>query len=153
MFAFTSSRLRRRLPRLTTWLLISFALVVTIAAVSPVQLPVVIYKLSLVSLAAVAAYWLDRALFPYARPDGYLVEDWRDGCAPLPNFHPSQVRCASVKPCDIARSEPICGNQIPVIYGQVDFPIVPGYEQVFAWAMLRRAIVVAGVVVSVALGL
>ena len=35
--------------------------------------------LSLISLAAVGSYWIDRALFPYARPDGYLVRDWRCG--------------------------------------------------------------------------
>lgn len=72
---------RRRLPRLTSWWFLAGILTLLIALVSPVQLPVVIYKLSLVSLAAVVAYWLDRALFPYARPDGYLVKDWRCGCA------------------------------------------------------------------------
>lgn len=25
------------------------------------------------------SYWIDRALFPYARPDGYLERDWRYG--------------------------------------------------------------------------
>ena len=45
----------------------------------PQQLPVALYKLSLISLAAVVAYWLDRSLFPYARPDSYLERDWRHG--------------------------------------------------------------------------
>lgn len=71
--------LRRRLPRLTTWLFVAALLIITIGTVSPQQVPVVIYKLSLVSLAAVESYWIDRALFPYARPDGYLVRDWRSG--------------------------------------------------------------------------
>lgn len=71
--------LYRRLPRLTTFLVLAIVLVLLIAALSPVQLPVVAYKLSLISLAAVVAYWLDRALFPYARPDGYLMRDWRCG--------------------------------------------------------------------------
>lgn len=71
--------LRRRLPRLTTWLIVAVALIVVIGLVSPQQVPVVIYKLSLVSLAAGIAYWIDRALFPYARPDSYLVRDWRCG--------------------------------------------------------------------------
>lgn len=71
--------LRRRLPRLTTWLFVAALLIVVIGIVSPQQVPVAIYKLSLISLAAVGSYWIDRALFPYARPDGYLVRDWRCG--------------------------------------------------------------------------
>lgn len=77
----SSIPLRKRFPRLSTFVLLSAALLLTIALLSPVQLPVVLYKLSLITLAAVLAYWLDRALFPYARPDGYLVADWRKGCA------------------------------------------------------------------------
>ncbi|MFY3695843.1 putative holin [Achromobacter xylosoxidans] len=71
--------LRRRLPRLTTWLVVAALLIVVIGIVSPQQVPVAIYKLSLISLAAVGSYWIDRALFPYARPDGYLKGDWRCG--------------------------------------------------------------------------
>ena len=71
--------LHRRLPRLTSFGLLAVALIVLIAAIAPVQLPVVAYKLTLISLAAIVAYWLDRALFPYARPDGYLAKDWREG--------------------------------------------------------------------------
>ena len=54
-------------------------LLAAIALLSPVQLPVVLYKAALISLAAVLGYWLDRALFPYARPDSYLERDWRLG--------------------------------------------------------------------------
>lgn len=57
-----------KLPRLFVWLLVTLVLVVLIGLISPSQLPVVLYKLSLVTLATVMAYWLDRALFPYARP-------------------------------------------------------------------------------------
>ena len=35
----------------------------------------VIYKLSLITLAAVLGYWLDRSLFPKARPGQYLLHD------------------------------------------------------------------------------
>ena len=69
----------RRIPRMTGWLLLAVCLVVVIALVSPQQLPVATYKLSLISLATVAGYWLDRSLFPYARPDSYLERDWRHG--------------------------------------------------------------------------
>ena len=68
-----------RAPRNTLWLIAAAVLLVVIALVSPVQLPVVLYKAALIALAAVLGYWLDRALFPYARPDGYLVRDWRHG--------------------------------------------------------------------------
>ncbi|WP_088158728.1 putative holin [Achromobacter xylosoxidans] len=111
---------RLLLPRLTTFIVLAILLALAIMIVSPAQLPVVVYKLSLISLAAVAAYWLDRALFPYARPDSYLVTDWR---------------------CGRAGMQP------------VDYPIVDGYMWPFVLATIRRAIIVAGVVIGVALGL
>ncbi|EBD3217976.1 hypothetical protein DXM62_13280 [Salmonella enterica] len=55
-------------PRLWGWLLAAVVMFLVIAVVSPQQLPVVVYKLSLISLAAVLGYWLDRSLFPKARP-------------------------------------------------------------------------------------
>lgn len=62
-------------PRLWGWLLAAVVLFLVIALVSPQQLPVVVYKLSLISLAAVLGYWLDRSLFPKARPGQYLKHD------------------------------------------------------------------------------
>ncbi|AJY31397.1 hypothetical protein BTM_3828 [Burkholderia thailandensis 34] len=111
----------RRFPRLTSWIVAAIVLIVAIALMSPQQLPVSLYKLSLVSLAAVVAYWLDRGLFPYARPDSYLQADWRHGA----------------------------GNES----FDADYKIAAGYERVFAAAMLRRALIVVGVVIGVALGL
>ncbi len=55
------------------WLLIAIGLFVAVYLLAPQQLPVSLYKLSLVALAAVAGYWLDRSLFPYARPDVFLA--------------------------------------------------------------------------------
>ena len=58
----------------------------TIGLVSPQQLPVVVYKLSLITLAAVLGYWPDRSLFPKARPGQYLKHDDRlmtDGRFPV----------------------------------------------------------------------
>lgn len=68
-----------RAPRSSLFLLIAAALLAVIAMVSPAQLPVVLYKAALISLAAVLGYWIDRSLFPYARPDSYLWRDWRKG--------------------------------------------------------------------------
>ena len=68
-----------RAPRNSLFLILAVALLAAIAALSPVQLPVVLYKAALIALAAVIGYWLDRALFPYARPDSFLWRDWRKG--------------------------------------------------------------------------
>ncbi|MHA7915514.1 putative holin [Alloalcanivorax xenomutans] len=57
-----------RFPRLTEWLVITIGLLVVIALIQPQQLPVVLYKASLVTMGAVLGYWIDRTLFPYARP-------------------------------------------------------------------------------------
>lgn len=51
-------------PRLSGWLVASVVLFALIGWTSSAQIPVVIYKLSLVSLSAVLGYWLDRSLFP-----------------------------------------------------------------------------------------
>ncbi|AWK43114.1 MULTISPECIES: putative holin [Photorhabdus] len=61
--------------RLGGWLLTAVLLLITIGLVSPQQVPVVIYKLSLIALAVVLGYWLDRSLFPKARPGQYLKYD------------------------------------------------------------------------------
>lgn len=55
-------------PRLGGWLFAAALLIGIIATVSPQQLPVVIYKLALITLAAVLGYWLDRSLFPDSSP-------------------------------------------------------------------------------------
>lgn len=59
-------------PRLSGWLLVALLLAAVVWLLAPQQLSVTVYKLSLVAAAAVAGYWLDRSLFPYARPDRYL---------------------------------------------------------------------------------
>jgi len=111
----------KRIPRMVGWLLTALLLILAIALISPQQLPVALYKLSLISLAGVVAYWLDRSLFPYARPDSYLERDWRHGTEE-PEY-------------------------------DADFRVVDGYIAPFCAAMLRRAIIVAAVMVGVALGL
>lgn len=60
--------------RMAGWLLVSFILTVAIAVTAPQQLPVSLYKLSLITSAAWVAYWIDRSLFPYARPDAFLTK-------------------------------------------------------------------------------
>jgi hypothetical protein len=49
--------------------IVPLMLIVGVAITAPHQLGVLLYKLALVTLAAVAGYWIDRAVTPYARPD------------------------------------------------------------------------------------
>ena len=64
-----------KFPRMTGWLVLAVVLLLLIAAMSPQQVPVSLYKLSLISMAGVVGYWLDRSLFPYARPDSFVMRD------------------------------------------------------------------------------
>ena len=68
-----------RLPRLFGWLLVALISLLFIAAIAPQQIPVSLYKFSLVSMAGVMGYWLDRSLFPRARPSSYLDALAEDG--------------------------------------------------------------------------
>lgn len=113
--------------RLRNWILLAVVLMVAIALVSPAQLSVTVYKLSLVSVAVVLGYHLDRALFPYASPGSYLIDDWKKTQGkPVPGIG--------------GRNEP-------------EYPIATGYEHVFAAVLLRRALIVLAVVLGVTLGL
>ncbi|EPO7318430.1 putative holin, partial [Escherichia coli] len=57
MKPFTSLIADVQKTRLRGWLVAAVLLLLIIALVSPQQLPVVVYKLSLISLAAVLGYW------------------------------------------------------------------------------------------------
>ena len=58
-----------RAPRMTDWTVITIVLMVMLAMVAPTKLAVILYKVGLVAGGGVLGYWIDRALFPYARPD------------------------------------------------------------------------------------
>ena len=69
-------------PRLLGWLIATVVIMLALAFVAPEQMPVIAYKLGLVTLGCVLAYWLDRALFPYARPHACIpTPDAPGGCA------------------------------------------------------------------------
>ena len=68
--------------RMSGWLLVSLLLTAAIAVTAPQQLPVSLYKLSLITSAAWVGYWIDRSLFPYARPDSFLT----DAGSPIDDF-------------------------------------------------------------------
>lgn len=64
---------------MASWLIVTLSLTVIIALLAPQQIGVTLYKLSLVTAAAWAGYWIDRGLFPYARPHqliGNAYKDW-----------------------------------------------------------------------------
>jgi hypothetical protein len=60
-------------PRMIVSILVSAAMGVAISQLAPQQALVTLYKFSLVTGAGVAGYYLDREIFPYARPDCFLV--------------------------------------------------------------------------------
>lgn len=77
--------------RLLFFGVLALGLHAALSLISPAQLPVVLYKLALVMLAAILGMFFDAAAFPFARPDSYLNDDWkrapgasRSGCADFP---------------------------------------------------------------------
>lgn len=66
------------LPRLSGWIAIAVLLIGIVIYVSPQQFPVVLYKLSMVTVSAVLAYWIDRSLFgdaAQARLEPHMMRD------------------------------------------------------------------------------
>lgn len=61
---------------MSAWAWVTLLLLAAIAVTAPQQLPVSLYKLSLITSAAWVGYWIDRSLFPYARPDAFLTQPW-----------------------------------------------------------------------------
>lgn len=123
----TPKPLTHRLPRLSGWLLITLLLLAAVLATAPQQIPVSLYKLSLVTLAGVVGYWLDRSLFPYARPDAFLV------------FQGTQTETFTTS----ETGEPTA--ELTVDYDH-------SMALIIASAMLRRAVIVAATMVAMGLG-
>ncbi|MGE4552855.1 MAG: putative holin [Desulfovibrionaceae bacterium] len=78
---------RRRLDLLMA---AGLALVAVVALAAPEQGPVLAFKGGLLLFGGLSGYWLDRLLFPYSQPDGYLERDWRtdggDGADGEPDY-------------------------------------------------------------------
>lgn len=68
--------LHRRLPRLSGWSLIALILLAASIFVAPTTGGVTLYKFALLTGAAVLGYWIDRSVFPYARPDRLIHADF-----------------------------------------------------------------------------
>ena len=116
-----------QLPRLFWWLVATVVLLAVIGLIYPQQLPVSLYKLSLITMAGVIGYWLDRSLFPYARPDAFIE---------------------TITPLD----EDDLGDEF---FGAdtklIPCEVVDGDGFVFAMCMLRRSIIVGTAMLSIGL--
>ena len=118
-----------KLPRLFWWLIATILLLVGIGLMAPQQLPVSLYKLSLITMAGVVGYWLDRSLFPYARPDSFI------GSVPDSDFDFSDP--------DIPEADL---KLLPWEQGDTAITLLGGI------AMLRRAIIVGCAMLAMGLG-
>lgn len=117
-----------KFPRLFGWLMATVLLLAIIGLLYPQQLPVSFYKLSLVSMAGVVGYWLDRSLFPYARPDSFFVVEDDEGSL-------------------TEGADPNAESMtIPWESGDTALSIL------FATSMLRRAIIVGCAMLAIGLG-
>ena len=109
-------------PRMLGWIVCAFSLMGGCLALKPELAALALFKLSLMSLAAVGGYWLDRALFPYARPDRFLTAEPSES-----TLMGETLRAASAQALDAA-------------------------ALIFCACMLRRALILLGCLLAVALG-
>ena len=125
-FAAAHRFITKRLPRMFEWLLAAIATCLLAFILAPQQLPVSVYKISLIAIAGVMGYWLDRSLFPYARPDSFLSNE-----------------VTSSEPDDT----PLCFENQP------DWLFLnPQNDVLFGVSMIRRAVIVAAAMIAVGLG-
>lgn len=77
-------------PRMLWWLVATIVLMMAASYTAEVRpgglVAVSLYKCHLMSLGGWGGYWLDRALFPYARPHSYLGEEEE----PPPSLQPDE---------------------------------------------------------------
>lgn len=67
------------IPRLSGLIVVTALLLSAVAFIAPVKIPVLLFKLVLITIAGIVGYLLDCLIFPYARPDSYLAfPNWKD---------------------------------------------------------------------------
>ena len=135
---------KSKLPRMTSWWLIATVLSLAVFLIAPQQLPVSLYKLNLISLAALAGYWIDRAVFPYARPQVSALRDL-DADYEL-DLTEEESTQGFVKTDD--------GREIPIecIAEGLCGPIDPARVYFMLGCMLRRALIMAAAILAISLG-
>ena len=135
---------KNKLPRLTSWWLFALALSLAVFAISPAQVPVALFKLNLISLAAIAGYWIDRSVFPYARPrlDALRVLD----TPPDLELSEDESERGVLKTDDSGEVPLECF--IAQAYGKAD----PTPLYFMLGCMIRRAIIIGAAILAVSLG-
>jgi hypothetical protein len=98
-------------PRMADWWIASITLTLVIGAIAPQQLGVTLYKLNLIFLAGVTGYWLDRSMFPYARPDALI-----SGSTPNCCWSPEDV-VAMANSAMLRRAIIVAGSMIAAALG------------------------------------
>ena len=130
-------------PRLTSWWVIALVLSIAVLLLSPGQLPVSLYKLNLIALAAVAGYWIDRSIFPYARPN---IDALRL-LEPPPEIEVTSDEAAR----GVVQTE---HGEIPIGELQDALSGWPNYGELyyFAATQIRHALIVSATILAVSLG-
>ena len=134
---------KSKLPRLTSWWVIAGVLSFAVLFLNPGQLPVSLFKLNLIALAAVAGYWIDRSIFPYARPN---IDALRL-LEPLPEFEVSRHEVAQ----GVVETD---HGEVPLKEFEAALSGWPHYGELyyFAATQIRRALIVAATILAVSLG-
>ncbi len=134
---------KNKLPRLTSWWLFALVLSALVFAISPAQVPVALFKINLISLAAIAGYWIDRSVFPYARPQ---LEALR-GLADPPDLEltEDEAQRGVLKTDD--------GGEVPIecFTAQAWGPIDPVPLYFMLGCMIRRAIIMGAAILAISL--
>ena len=135
---------KSKLPRLTWWWLIALALSLAVFLIAPQQLPVSLYKLNLISLAALAGYWIDRAVFPYARPQVSALSD-------LDADYELELTEEESAQGYVVTDD---GRQIPIecLAEGLCGPIDPTRVYFMLGCMLRRALIMSAAILAISLG-
>lgn len=135
---------KSKLPRLTSWWLIALALSLAVFLIAPQQLPVSLYKLNLISLAALAGYWIDRKVFPYARPQVSALRD-------LDADYELELTEEETAQGFVLTDD---GREIPIecladgLCGSID----PTRVYFMLGCMLRRALIISAAILAICLG-
>ena len=135
---------KSKLPRLTSWWLIALVLSLAVFLIAPQQLPVSLYKLNLISLAALAGYWIDRAVFPYARPQVSALSD-------LDADYELELTEEESAQGYVVTDD---GRQIPIecLAEGLCGPIDPTRVYFMLGCMLRRALIMSAAILAISLG-
>lgn len=133
-----------KLPRLTSWWLIALALSALVFVLAPQQIPVSVYKLNLIALAAVAGYWIDRTVYPYARPSIKALRCLWD----VDNL---EITAEDQERGYILTDD---NQQIPLdeVIAATCGPIDPAPLYFMLGCMLRRAIIIAAAMIAISMG-